>query len=384
MIDSVVINKQTKSLIDMLYSSVPSSELAYLTDLNDENKIQIDGILSWLGQIENQTLRFEQESLRAALLHDLHHALKSYLLKNKDDQESENIRSWWKKCLFILLATAGTLLALCDGFDGMASVLSLFIGIPIWLIFLAGTAFSLLSLTVFYGFDLDQISQNLGVGWSQSRKILDVFIEQIEAIKLIRKLISKNYKAHIQNLMHENKNYHDDLDKFEKILSVLIIRHDALIDVRKMYLHDQKQMYLNVVKFGVAIIAGLLFFSYGFFSGQSLALAILGLFMTSVSLTFWPLIVISVAMGLASVSLYWFVERPGLQNLVSSWLGFDEEKIMRLTDEMIVTKEKNKMTHLKQELGFFSKQAKQCDCASQTEAALFNDIPDITGQHGLA
>ena len=83
----------------------------------------------------------------------------------------------------------------------------------------------------------------------------------------------------------------------------------------------------------IFIFIGLVFFSGGFFTGQSLALALLGLFCASISASFWPILLVSIAVGLAALSVYWFVERPELEKLVGRWFGRDPEKIELLQDD---------------------------------------------------
>lgn len=95
-----------------------------------------------------------------------------------------------------------------------------------------------------------------------------------------------------------------------------------------------------------AAVAGIIFFSGGFFAGQTVALAIASLFVASIAATAWPIIVASIAVGLAALSVYWFVERPGIENLISRWKGLDKDKIDQLCEDKYVDRETAKIKSL--------------------------------------
>ncbi len=78
--------------------------------------------------------------------------------------------TWNRQLQFTLLAAAGTLLAACEGFDGITTILSACM-FPPYMVFMAGLAFAALSVVVFYGFNLVQVSKNLGVTLKENPKI---------------------------------------------------------------------------------------------------------------------------------------------------------------------------------------------------------------------
>lgn len=49
---------------------------------------------------------------------------------------------------------------------------------------------------------------------------------------------------------------------------------------------------------------------------------------------------------MAAFSVYWFVERPGIENLISRWKGLDKEKINALCKSKIVDRETEKLENL--------------------------------------
>ena len=98
--------------------------------------------------------------------------------------------------------------------------------------------------------------------------------------------------------------------------------------------------YLKAAKLVTASVAGVLFFGGGFFAGESLALAIAGLFVVPALVPLWLVFVASTTVGLSAFSIYWFVERPGLENLVGRWMALDKDKIDAFAGDDVVTKQK--------------------------------------------
>ncbi len=342
MVNSITIDEQTQSLIDELYHAEGKSRVLryHVSSRTGKCRVKRDAVIEWLSEENNdRPSRFLREALRATLLRDLH-----YSLLAADERHNRRIKkeaSWFNKFQYMSLVIAGTLFAICDGFDGVSSILFLFTAVPSWLVFVLGFAFSLLSVAVFYGFDLVTISNNLGVEFSHARQLLDVLVEQAEQIKQLRKQINRKYKVTTDP---------DELRSLQAILAMLIIRYDALDEARVVYTTELNKSYLNALKLTLAVIAGILFFSYGFFSGQSMALAFVGLLSISTAAAFWPVTIVGIVIGFAAFSVYWFVERPGLENLVGRWLGLDKDKIAILADDAIVSKQKNKLLQLEVEI----------------------------------
>ena len=285
--------------------------------------------------IQRKKIRFLLESLRASLLQDL----SGYFLSNNAKKEDKKAGRF-ARLHFMLLAIAGTLLAVCEGFDGIASILSLFKAVPISLVFSAGIGFALLSVVVFYGFDMVAISQNLDVSLGKSRYLLDVFLEQVDQIEQLRKYI-------------DDRSGSKDLDEL-KVLGLmsdmLLKRYDNLDSAREAYTKDLNRPVLRVAKLVTAALTGVLFFGGGFFSGESLALAFAGLFSAATAATFWPVLLVSVITGLAAFFVYWSVERPGLENLVGSWFGLDHEKVESLANTDQVKDQKEQLLKLNDRL----------------------------------
>lgn len=92
------------------------------------------------------------------------------------------------KMKFVLLTMAGILVAACQGFDGIVTMLSV-VSLPSSIILGIGFAFSFLSVIVFCGFDLVKVSNALGIKLSDAYKLLDAYLLQLQMIKSIRKKI---------------------------------------------------------------------------------------------------------------------------------------------------------------------------------------------------
>lgn len=308
----------------------------------ETDQIHQADLIAWLNQNiqTHKKSRFCLEALNASLLEDLYHSLLCEAEKNPNEPAMKPT-SWLKKIQFGLLAVAGTALSICDGFDGITSILGLFSSLPAPLVFTVGFAFSTLSVIVFYGFDLVEISKNLEVKLQYTRKLLDVYMSQIEQIDLIRKKIDD---ALAEDLDEEEKT------AFIRMIEMLQTRHQALDDARAHYKAALTHGFLKGMKTVAAGICGILFFGGGFFAGQSLALALCGIFLTAVSISFPPVILTSILIGLSAFCIYWFVERPGLENLVGRWFGLDQNKIDSFTDEAIVNEQTKDLLLLKQKM----------------------------------
>ena len=326
MVKSVTLSKCSIELLILLYSSRADSEVE-IYKLQENHRIGRADLVVWLNKPmeSSKKSRFLLESLCASLLQDLHD---SFLDTDPDHDKLEKKPAG---LLFFLLAAAGTLLAICEGFDGIASILSLFTAVPTLAVFIAGIVFSALSVVVFYGFDLIEISKNLGVSLGRSRELLDVFLEQTAYINNLRKEIDDCYPE-ISDLAERQE--------LREMVNMLVSRSNALDEARKKYAMELNNPYLKAAKLVTASVAGVLFFGGGFFAGESLALAIAGLFVVPALVPLWLVFVASTTVGLSAFSIYWCVERPGLENLVGRWMALDKDKIDAFAGDDVVTKQK--------------------------------------------
>lgn len=273
--------------------------------------------------------------LRMELLRDLYVSMKGNNNKKAIEEDQQG-----NKQKFVLLAIAGTLLAACEGFDGITSMMST-LSLPSVPILAVGILCSVLSVVVFYGFDLVQVSKNLGVKLTDAPKLLDIYLMQMEEIQAIRKKINTYCLAELSA---------EELEQLKVTIDMLQIRFMALTKTSKQFDEALNSPKMKIAKTAVSWVAGLLFFGSGFFAGQSVAMFLLGFLMTAVTPTFWPVILFSLGIGLCAFSLYWYVERVGVTQLVSGWFGLDEEKIEKLCNQDNMEKELNKLENLKEKV----------------------------------
>lgn len=302
------------------------------------NFLQEEPPISLINKKETrQEIEFFLITLRVELLRDLLLSLNinSEVLSKIEDSKPH--RSYVK---FYLLAIAGTILAACEGFDSITTLLSV-LNLPAVLIFMAGLFFSALSVMVFYGFNLVQVAKNLDIKLQDAPKLLDLHLLELTEIKNLRKKINsiKLSKLSIQ-----------ELENLTNIISMLETRLHSLGESSKQFkmaLESSKMVFAKSI-FGAA--AGLLFFGSGFFAGQSVGVFLFSLFLASVTPTCLPVILFAATVGLAAFSLYWYVEKVGLQQLISGWFGLDEEKIEQLCSQEQLDKQIEKLEYLKEKI----------------------------------
>lgn len=312
--------KLSQQSIDFILQgqNMTESHLFGPSEVNKEQMIKRKDLIIWLGkQIKTSPQsKFCLASLRASLLQDLH---ASFLTDEAEESPVEvRSESWFKKIRFGFLAAAGTLLAFTDGFTGMVSLASglLPAGIALGL----GYGFAALSVGVYYGFDLAVISENMGVDISGSRNLLDVLQEQADWINKLRKEIKRTAR---------NSSDIAELNELQEMKTMLQARHKEIDAATATYQQALNRPALSFARKVTALLTGAMFFSSGFFMGQSLA----ALLLVGVSAAAWPVTLMGVVMGIAAFGNYWFLERPGLEDLVSTWCGLDREKIEQLSDD---------------------------------------------------
>ena len=337
---SIPINLHSQKLIKKYLSEaqVHSRELRSIT-----TSVDLLTLISWLNKDlkysrkskeQQQKIEFILVSLRTSLMQDLFLAMKGDDVKLPQKEEHNTPID---KIKFTLLTMAGILVAACQGFDGIVTMLSIFNLSPS-MILAAGFAFSFLSVIVFCGFDLVKVSKALGVKLSDAYKLLDAYLLQLKMIKSIRKKINEYSLSDLSQ---------DNLKQLQCIISMLEKRFTMLTEASKQFELALASENMSIAKTLISGVSGILFFGGGFFAGQSVALFMSGLLINSLTPAFWPVIFFSALVGLAAFSIYWYVERPGLDKLVSSWFGLNEENIQKLCDKSFINREIHKLERLK-------------------------------------
>jgi hypothetical protein len=355
---SISLGMSTKKLLEELCQVMDDPVLS-LWNQNKDLDIEQDELLAWLKQKNDhhKQTRFLLESLRAALLEDLCDSFLSPV--ERSQKKVEKPAGHLKKVLFGFLSVAGTLVAMSEGFDATTSVLGSFMTVSSTVLFVVGMSFSLLSIGLFYFVDFIEISKSIGVKIGKANLLLDVFLKQLDQINQLKQHIDDTYT-------HEETNAHQR-GALQRLLLMLISFYDALDETRDAYLAAVNGSVLNIAKWATAAITALFFFGGGFFAGQTLALAVAGLFVASVSATFWPIVVASIVVGLAALSLYWFVQRPALDHIVGHWMGLDKQRVDALVSKKQVSEGRLSLQHLSDKLDRFHRLATQLETLTGSE-----------------
>ncbi|MGL6035987.1 MAG: hypothetical protein ACRC0B_02310 [Legionella sp.] len=306
--------------------------------------------------------------LHTQLLHDLHRAINP-VVKDEEHVVLNEGNSWSTQTKFALLLGAGVLLSACDGFDNITMLLSMFTSIQLNFILLVGIVFSTLAVVIFCGLNLVNIATNLGMGLADVPQHPDILLLQMQELKAIRRFIKKSYLSGDSD---------ENLDRFHRILAMLKAKHTELVSAS----NEMKQA-LNGTKVRIATLlftgfTSLMFFCSGFFAGQSVALFMLGLVLTTATPTALPVILFSLLVGGAAFTVCWSVERAGLKKLISGWFGLDEDKIVQLCDENSIACEKEKLDLITKSITNTMRSRDQSKAADdhedRTETAV-NDTP---------
>lgn len=311
MSQSIMLSDQTKGLISRIGTDLPL-DLHPGADCIERGKLL--AVLDHLDTKEKSN-RFLLESLRASLLKDLSRSL---LREKEKENESENHpqkSSFFTKLKFWALLIGGTILALCEGYDGIISFFPL-VTIPVWVGQIVLVVFALLSALAFYAFELDQISENIGVKLPEVRRLLDVLVEQSNEINLIRKKIKKI-----------NTDDLDELRYLSAMLKTLIHTQNQLNELKKEFNDGFNNPYLNAAKIAATVVTGVIYFSGGFFASQIPVVSFFALLGITLTATAWPAVIASTLIGLAAFGVYWYVQRPAVDGLVSNLFGLDKDKI---------------------------------------------------------
>ena len=328
----VTISYQSKKIIGQL-ASLSDDPVLLAWDKQVTNEILQSELVSFLKQAKPHRLktRFLLESLRASLLEDLEISLDGSLKKAREIPVS-----YFRNIQFQLLVMGGALLAITGGFTGITSILGVF-ALSTALIITTGIIFAGISLGFFYQFDRIEMSKILGTKLKKSHRLLDVCIDEVIHIGKIRKIIDANFPQ-ITDPAHLKDCY--------AIVAMLDARYNNLADLRKIYLAKLANPYFNAVKRATGAVEGGLVLASGFFAGQTVALGVASVFVAGVTVTFWPIVLCSIALSLAALGVYCVMQRPGFENRVGLLLGLDKTKIESFADENNALKQQGKLQRL--------------------------------------
>ncbi|MBA2652507.1 MAG: hypothetical protein H0U73_09615 [Tatlockia sp.] len=343
---TLTLRQKTQTLIEQLIDqTMESDKISQIFKPNPLENIKQTKIIKWFNQInqpaqpttekQDEDLQLLSASLNSALLKDLAGSLQIPLPEKKQKEKTTSYSS-----IYYFLALAGTLYFGCQGFEGITSLLSIF-SVPKAAILIIGSIFALISVIAFQAFDLTEIAKNLGIKKKNVHKLVDIYLKEVETIKAIRRNLTELYPK---------RKTVGDLEEDLQITELINARYTKLDEERMELTNLSRDKKLTVLKYVVASIIGIIYFSTAFFTGQTVALALAGFFVASIAPLSWPVILVSTIVGLAALAVYWYVERPSIEKLVSSVVGLDQDKIGLLCNPKIVEEEKTKLKQLKTNL----------------------------------
>ncbi|MDR3502306.1 MAG: hypothetical protein P4L79_06950 [Legionella sp.] len=310
------------------------------------SSLELTSFLSWFHERSTvidspthsqQEIEFLLLSLRTELLHDLCWAMNGDVnIGNK----AKNDLSWHNTVKLGLLTTAGILVAACEGFDCVVTIMSIF-ALPSAVILASGFIFSTLSIIAFCGLELAKLSDSLEIKLTDAYKLLDVYLQQYDEIKNIRKKIAKYSLLRLPE---------DELQHLAQIVTLLEQRFTQLRTAGDQFEQVLHSGQMHSAKLALSTISAALLFGGSFCAAQTASLCLFGLIMTTVTPASLPILLCSTLVGLAALSLYWYVEFPGLESVVSNWLGLDETKIAALCNRDSLTSEQEKLGNLKEQI----------------------------------
>lgn len=208
--------------------------------------------------------------------------------------------------VFYLLCIAGGVYALCSGFDGMVSVLSVFFQ-ELYIGFILALAIlsALSALGIFIARDKPSILESLGLKSHKYQSIIDEYIFSLQVYLHQKK----------QEILH--KQILVDLEQIEDLkASSLLLKHMLL---EKQDINEEiKHSWIVYLQSNFAMfVGGVLFCSDGFFVGENVAS-----FFLSQSSTLG--LGISVAVALFALASYCYVECSSLKEYLYDRLFTDQ------------------------------------------------------------
>jgi hypothetical protein len=223
---------------------------------------------------------------------------------------SETNQPFLKWLMYQFLVVFGGVYAFFASFDGMSAVLTtLFPFINIGLLVAIGLVAAFCGLGVFLARDKMAIAETLEITEEYQLDLINDYLFHLE--------------RYYESLYQESLKETSDLSILDNIQYLKIL---------KEIFEDKSRLNQNIIRQPMSYvqtqlilgIGAILFFSDGFFIGQSLALLISSFFaLNSAALV----LSMGIVIGLMALSSYWFVERPYVEKYLYQDLFTDESKV---------------------------------------------------------
>jgi|LauGreDrversion4_2_1035121.scaffolds.fasta_scaffold17728_1 hypothetical protein len=220
-----------------------------------------------------------------------------------EKQHNQLEKASWN--LFYLLSLAGGVYALCDGFDGMVSILGAVLPqLSQGLVIAIGALSALSALGIFIARDKPNILDSLGLDSPKYKNVIDEYIFSMQVFVHKRK-----YAVNTESIYQLNLKLNQLLEE-------------------KQRMNQDIQNSLSVVLFSdfVLLVGGILFFSDGFFIGENVASFFLShSIMLSLGLSF--------SIAIFALAAYWYVERTSMRDYMYNEFFTDQKMTVEKLSE---------------------------------------------------
>ena len=205
------------------------------------------------------------------------------------------------------LLLAGVILFACEGFDGIVAVLTLITQYPVAMI-IAGIIAAAVTVAVNLQYHHAlTISEHLLAQWTT----LNELITLIES-----------------EMTHPSP---DVLLEYKDLAACLRASEAHIIQQRNIILKHHHSLLIQLTKYTVSGLIGLLVFCAGFFLGQGVGVLFAGLLSVSAAAVAWPFAIVGAVVGLAAIALYLSGQVDDIHRLVARWFGYDEVALEQLS-----------------------------------------------------
>lgn len=209
------------------------------------------------------------------------------------------------------------------GFDGITSLLGLFADPSSGFVWTMGFIFAALAIPMYFGFDLSKISKKLNISLIKIGE-LKYFLDQHHAIQEAAKNI---LELSLKNPGDINKNSQrlNALREQAKLLNTIFNN----LAPKRLYIENKfktDSLPVSSFKWTVTIVAGTVFTSCGFFTGQAVVHWMSGLSLSAAManpLTFALILGLGTLCAIAAFNSYRYLEAVGIKRLADRLHGKD-------------------------------------------------------------
>lgn len=238
------------------------------------------------------------------------------------DEPQEQAVPKLKKASFKVLCGLGLGFALAEGADGIGSLLtSIFLTPPMWLLVGSAAIFALLNVVIYFGFEMTEISEAMGVSLFDFASVMNTYYQQEQFLERVYQKIIANTRALNQTQdQHERVQTRQKLKTFTEIANY--VKADMDNKVSKFMHEHEPSKARKAAKLAFGTFAATLFAADGFFIIKSF----LGMFVSAAFLSSPVGLGIGIALALVfgvatCTASYWVIERVGTMNLIERFSG---------------------------------------------------------------